>query len=125
MPEGTKSLALVVQDIDAPDPEGPLVPWTCWVVVNISPSLKGLPEGFSRKEEELGGELGGIREGNNDLKVPGWHVPKLPSHSHRLEFKLYALDDDRLHFGSKVTKERVLETIEGHVIGEAVLIAIF
>lgn len=71
VPDGTKTLALVVQDIDAPDPSGPIVPWTIWVVVNIPPTLKRLPEGFSGKEEELGGEYAGIKEGHTDWKVPG------------------------------------------------------
>ncbi|KAL3830203.1 hypothetical protein ACJIZ3_019005 [Penstemon smallii] len=124
LPQGTKSLALIVQDIDAAiDPTGPMVPCTNWVVVNIPATLKGLPEGFSGKEEEVGSDYVGIKEGNNDLKVPGWRVPKMPSHGHRLEFKLYALDDE-LHLGNKVTKEKVLEAIEGHVLGEAVFIAI-
>lgn len=101
VPQGTKSLALVVQDIDAPDPNGPIVPWTHWVVVNIPPTVKKLPEGFSGKEEEVGGDYGGIKEGNNDWKVPGWRGPKLPNHGHRFEFKLYALDDE-LHLGHKV-----------------------
>ncbi|OVA02748.1 Phosphatidylethanolamine-binding protein PEBP [Macleaya cordata] len=124
VPQGTKSLALVVQDIDAPDPSGPIVPWTVWVVVNIPPSLKGLPEGFSGKEEEVGagGEFAEIKEGNNDFKVPGWRGPKLPSRGHRFEFKLYALDDIP-HLGRKVTKEKLLEAIQGHLLGEAVLIA--
>ncbi|KAH7843756.1 hypothetical protein Vadar_020385 [Vaccinium darrowii] len=126
IPEGTKSIALVVQDIDASDPDGPIVPWTHWVVVNIPPSLKGLPEGFSGKEEE---EVGGIKEGNNDWKVPGWRGPKMPTTGHhppghRLEFKLFALDEE-LHLGSKVTKEKLLDAIEGHVLGEAVLMAYF
>ncbi|KAM5560487.1 UPF0098 protein [Rosa sericea] len=124
-PPGTKSLALVVQDIDAPDPKDPVVPWTNWVVVNIPPGVKCLPEGFSGKEEDqMGGQYGGLKEGNNDLKVPGWCGPKLPSPGHRFEFKLYALDDE-LHLGHKVTKEKVLEAIEGHVLGEAVMIAYF
>ncbi|XP_042515675.1 UPF0098 protein CPn_0877/CP_0992/CPj0877/CpB0906 [Macadamia integrifolia] len=118
LPEGTKSLALVVQDIDAPDPSGPIVPWTIWVVANIPPTLKGLPEGFSGKEEEVGGDYANIKEGHTDWKVPGWRGPKLPSHCHRFEFKLYALDD-MMHLGNKVTKERLLELIEGHVLGEA------
>lgn len=71
VPEGTKTLALVVQVIDAPDPSGPIVPWTIWVAANIPATLKGLPEGFSgRKEEELDGDYAGIKEGNNDWKVP-------------------------------------------------------
>lgn len=124
VPEGTQSLALVVQDIDAPDPSSPIVPWTCWVVANIPPQLKGLPEGFSGKGHEHGGDYAEIQEGNNDHKVPGWRGPKLPSHGHRFEFKLYALDE-KLNLGHKVTKEKLLEAIEGHVVGEAELIATF
>ncbi|CAN4115883.1 unnamed protein product [Withania somnifera] len=123
LPEGTKSLSLVVQDIDAPDPNGPIVPWVVWVATNIPPTLKGLPEGFSGKGEELGGDYAHVKEGNNDEKVPGWRGPKLPNHGHRFEFKLFALDDE-LNLGNKVTKDKVLEAVEGHVLGEAVLIAI-
>ncbi|MCI88877.1 UPF0098 protein MTH_273-like, partial [Trifolium medium] len=68
-------------DIDAPDPDGPIVPWTHWVVVNIPATVKGLPEGFSGKEE-MGGEYAGIKEGSNDLKQPGWCCPKMPTHGH-------------------------------------------
>ncbi|KAL1804629.1 hypothetical protein ACET3Z_027697 [Daucus carota] len=124
VPAETKTLALIVEDIDAPDPSGPMVPWTCWVVVNIPPTLKGLPEGFSGKEEEKGGDYVNIKEGNNDLKVPGWGGPKVPSPGHRFEFKLYALDDE-LRLGNKVTKDKVLDAIGGHVLGEARLTAIF
>lgn len=75
-------------------------------MANIRQSLKGLPEGFSGKEEEVGGEYGEIKEGNNDWKVPGWRGPKLPTTGHhppghRLEFKLYGLDEE-LHLGRKV-----------------------
>ncbi|XP_041028124.1 UPF0098 protein CPn_0877/CP_0992/CPj0877/CpB0906 [Juglans microcarpa x Juglans regia] len=125
VPDGTKALALVVQDIDAPDPSDPIVPWTIWVVANIPPTLKGLSEGFSGKEEEVGGDYAGIKEGYNDYKVPGWRGPKLPSHGHRFEFKLYALDDDQLHLGNKVTKDKLLDAIQGHVLEEAVLMAVF
>ncbi|XP_031498220.1 uncharacterized protein LOC116262843 isoform X2 [Nymphaea colorata] len=124
VPHGTQSLALIVQDIDAPDPSGPIVPWTHWVVVNIPPTLKGLPEGFSGKEEEKGGDCRGIKEGNNDFKIPGWRGPKLPSYGHRFQFKLYALDE-QLHLGNKVTKDKVVDAIQGHVLGEAELMAIF
>ncbi|KAI3908559.1 hypothetical protein MKX01_009361 [Papaver californicum] len=119
VPDGTKSLALVVQD-----PDANVIPWNVWVVNNIPPSLKGLPEGFSGKVEELGGDYGQIQEGNNDHKVPGWRVPKLPEHGHRFEFKLYALDD-LMHLGHKVTKEKLIEAVEGHVLGEADLVSFF
>jgi hypothetical protein len=49
----------------------------------------------------MGGEYAGIKEGNNDWKQPGWRCPKMATHGHRLEFKLYALDDE-LHLGNKV-----------------------
>ncbi|KAG8377056.1 hypothetical protein BUALT_Bualt09G0128300 [Buddleja alternifolia] len=122
LPEGTKSLALIVHDIDTPELGGATVPFTIWVVVNIPPTLKGLPEGFSLKEEEMGGDYAGIKEGTNDMKKIGWQAPKMPESGHRVEFKLYALDDE-LDLGHKVTKEKVLDAIEGHVLGEAALIA--
>ena len=124
VPDGTQSLALVVEDIDAPDPESPIVPWTHWVVVNIPPTLKGLPEEFSGKEEEMGGEYAGIKEGVNDFKVPGWRGPKPQTSEHRYEFKLYALDE-QVHVGNKVSKEKLLEAIEGHVLGEAELVVTY
>ncbi|XP_008805061.1 UPF0098 protein CPn_0877/CP_0992/CPj0877/CpB0906 [Phoenix dactylifera] len=124
VPEGTKSLALVVEDVDAPDPSGPIVPWTHWVVVNIPPSVKGLPEGFSGKEEEVGGDYAGIKEGTNDFKLPGWRGSKPPSAGHHFRFKLYALDD-LVHLGNKVTKDKLLDSIEGRVLGEAELVAIY
>ncbi|KAL8140731.1 hypothetical protein V2J09_006752 [Rumex salicifolius] len=124
VPEGAKSLALVVQDIDAPSLAGATVPWTHWLVENIPPTLKGLPEDYSSKKDELGGEFDKIREGINDWKVVGWRGGMLPSHGHRIEFKLYALDDE-INVGHKVTKDKLLEAIDGHVLGEAVLIAIF
>ncbi|KAK9073047.1 hypothetical protein SSX86_007369 [Deinandra increscens subsp. villosa] len=123
VPDRAKTLALVVEDIDAPDPGGPLVPWTVWVVINIPATLKRLPEGFSGKEEEMGGDYTDVKEGNNDFKVPGWRMPKMASSGHRFEFKLYALDDE-IDLGHKVTKDKLMEAIEGHVVGEAVLMAV-
>jgi Raf kinase inhibitor-like YbhB/YbcL family protein len=111
VPDGTKTLALVVQDIDAPDPSGPIVPGTIWVVVNIPPTVNRLAEGFSGKKEELGDEYAGIKEGHNNWKVPGWRGPKLPSHGHRFEFKLYALDDE-MHLGNKVRKTRTIPLVK-------------
>ncbi|BAF17716.2 uncharacterized protein [Oryza sativa Japonica Group] len=124
VPDGTRSLALVVHDVDAPDPDGPIVPWTHWVVANIPPSVKGLPEGFSGKEGAAAREYGGIQEGVNDWKQPGWRGPIPPSRGHRIQFKLYALDDE-VHLGNKVTKDKLMDAIEGHVLGEAELMAVF
>ncbi|KAL6001419.1 hypothetical protein ACLOJK_007155, partial [Asimina triloba] len=46
------------------------------------------PENF-----DVGGEYGGIKEGKNDQKVPGWRGLKLPTSGHRYCFQLYALDE--------------------------------
>ncbi|TVU19774.1 hypothetical protein EJB05_35990, partial [Eragrostis curvula] len=125
VPEGTKSLALVVQDIDAPDPDSPVVPWTHWVVANIPPDTKGLPEGFSGGGAGGGREeVGGLQEGVNDWKQPGWRGPVPTSRGHRIQFRLYALDDE-LHLGNKVTADKLMDAIEGHVLGEAELTAVY
>ncbi|KAK7349782.1 hypothetical protein VNO77_07444 [Canavalia gladiata] len=124
VPPKTKSLALLVQDIDAVDPTGRVVALVHWVVVNIPVSVKGIPEGFSGKGEEVGGEYGVIEEGVNDWKVRVWRGPKTPNYHDRFEFRLYALDD-HMHFHNQVTKEKLLDTIAGHVVGEAVLTATF
>ncbi|KAF3330628.1 Phosphatidylethanolamine-binding protein [Carex littledalei] len=124
VPDGTKSLALVVEDAEVTsEPDGPAVPWTHWVVMNIPPSVKRLPEGLSNKEC-LGQEYGQIKEGNNDWKVPGWCGPVQQSGNHRIVFRLYALDDE-MHLGNKVTKDKLVEAIEGHVLAEAELMALF
>ncbi|KAK4268554.1 hypothetical protein QN277_025196 [Acacia crassicarpa] len=124
VPDQAKSLALLVQDIDAVDPRGHLVPVTHWVVVNIPPTLKGLPKGFSGKQDELGDVYSGIEEGLNDWNVKLWNGPKMPNYGDRFEFKLYALDSNK-HFDNQVTTEKLMEAIAGHVVGEAVFIATF
>ncbi|GJM88853.1 hypothetical protein PR202_ga05426 [Eleusine coracana subsp. coracana] len=124
VPEGTKSLALVVQDVDAPDPDRPVVPWTHWVVANIPPDTKGLPEGFSGGGAGAGREFGGLQEGVNDWKQPGWRGPVPPSRGHRIQFRLYALDDE-VHLGNKVTADKLMDAIEGHVLGQAELTAVY
>lgn len=101
MPPKTKSMALVVQDIDAVDPTGHPAAPAHWVVVNIPVSVKGLPEGFSGKKEELGGEYENIEEGVNDWNVRVWRGPKVPNYQDRFEFRLYALDD-HMHFDNQV-----------------------
>ncbi|XP_044965271.1 UPF0098 protein CPn_0877/CP_0992/CPj0877/CpB0906-like [Hordeum vulgare subsp. vulgare] len=90
VPGGMRSLALVVQDIDADK----RVPWMHWVVANKSHEEKGLPEGFSGAggNANAGGE-GVLQEGVNDWKQPGWRGPAPDSHGHRIQFRLYALDD--------------------------------
>lgn len=86
VPEGTKSLALVVEDPDAPDPAAPKRIWVHWVVYDIPVRAPGLAEG-------VGGEdlPEGSREGLNDWKKPGYGGPCPPVGRPRYSFRLYAL----------------------------------
>ncbi|KAH7445068.1 hypothetical protein KP509_02G105000 [Ceratopteris richardii] len=121
VPDGTESLALIMQDPDAPDPNAPIVPWVHWVLTNIPPTLKGIPANFTTKDMDPKNEYAEIQEGVNDWKLPGYRGPNPPVGVHCYEFRLYALDC-KLKLGHKATKDKVLDAIEGHVLGEALLI---
>src|SRR5215210_2709323 len=82
VPPAAKSLALIVDDPDAPRGT-----WVHWVVYNLPPSATGLPEGAGS-----GALLAGATSGRNDFKRTGYGGPCPPSGSHRYFFKLYALD---------------------------------
>eukprot|EP00243_Klebsormidium_subtile_P003818 TRINITY_DN17428_c0_g1_i1.p1 TRINITY_DN17428_c0_g1~~TRINITY_DN17428_c0_g1_i1.p1 ORF type:complete len:198 (+),score=56.50 TRINITY_DN17428_c0_g1_i1:177-770(+) len=125
VPEGTESLALIMEDLDAPDPASPIVPWVHWIVVNIPPTLHGLPENFrvhGLDESEIKKEHQGITEGYNDFKQPGYRGPAPPtSAAHRFGFRLYALDKRFEKLPNKITKPVLEEAMEGHILGEAKL----
>ncbi|MED6138729.1 hypothetical protein PIB30_077181 [Stylosanthes scabra] len=125
VPPKTRSLALLVQDIDAVDPMGRKIQPAHWIVVNIPTTVNRLPEGFSGKVIRVENEeYSGIEEGINDWKVNVWRGPKMPNYGDTFEFRLYALDFDH-HFDNQVTKEKLLDAITGHVVGEAVLATTF
>src|SRR6476659_1589346 len=85
VPEGTVSLALVVDDPDAPDPRHPKRTWVHWVVYGIPETVSALPEGAHPLPA-------GAREGKNDWKTTGYRGPCPPIGRHRYFHKLYALD---------------------------------
>ena len=89
LPSGTKSLVLIVDDPDAPDPAAPRMVWVHWVLFNIPPSTTGLSEGVRTLPAGTG-------EGLNDWKRTGYGGPAPPIGRHRYFFKLYALDE-KLH----------------------------
>lgn len=119
VPSGTKSLALIVDDPDAPDPANPRTTWVHWVLYNIPTSVNGLPEGV--KKEDL---PKGVLEGLNDWKRTGYGGPCPPIGKHRYFHKLYALD---ITFPDLVrpTKAKLEKTMEGHVILKAELIGLY
>ena len=119
IPEGTKSLALIVDDPDAPDPAAPKRVWIHWVLYDIPASVTGLREG-------TGGEdlPEGSREGLNDWKKAGYGGPCPPIGRHRYFFRLYALDvilGDLKH----PTKAQLERAMEGNVIGQAELMGTY
>ena len=111
LPDGTKSLALIVDDPDAPG--GTFVHW---VVYDLPADLEGLPEDLPRdKAFPIGGEQG--INSTNDL---GYMGPCPPSGTHRYFFKLYALDE-RTNLPAGETKARLLDAMEGHILGQGQL----
>jgi len=117
VPEGTKSLALIVDDPDAPDPRAPKMTWVHWVLYNIPPNTKGLEEDIDVLPE-------GTLEGLNDWKRTGYGGPCPPIGRHRYFFKLYALDI-MLPDLKMPTKKAVEEAMKGHVLERAELIGTY
>ncbi len=119
VPEGTRSLALVVDDPDAPDPAAPKVTWVHWVLYDISPVVSGLAEGAHRRE------LGtGTRMGRNDWGRLGYGGPCPPIGRHRYFFKLYALDVVLGDLGTP-TKRELEDAMDGHVVARAELVGTY
>ena len=113
VPGNAKSLVLIVDDPDAPDPEAPRMIWVHWVLYNIPPEAAGLPEGATSADLPSG-----TLEGLNDWKRTGYGGPCPPIGRHRYFHKLYALDT-LLPDLKKPTKAAVESAMKGHVIGHA------
>jgi Raf kinase inhibitor-like YbhB/YbcL family protein len=117
-PEGVKSLALIVDDPDAPDPSAPQRTWVHWVVYGIPPTTHELPENASSDLPA------GIREGVNDSRRIGYGPPCPPIGRHRYVFKLYALDST-LSSLDKPSKDELVEAMQGHILSRAQLIGTY
>jgi Raf kinase inhibitor-like YbhB/YbcL family protein len=119
VPEGAKSLALIVDDPDAPDPEAPKVTWVHWVVYNLPAGCAGLPEvGRPASLPQ------GAREGLNDWKQTGYRGPCPPIGRHRYFHKLYALDVMLPDLGAP-TKAGLEDAMKGHVLARAELVGTY
>jgi hypothetical protein len=121
VPAEAKTLALIVEDPDAPDPENPQRIWTHWVVHNIPAHTCFLPrkeEGCGLPEGASGGQMpDGAVEGYNDWEKIGWGGPCPPVGRHRYYFRLYALDAELP--ASPMTREELLKAMEGHIVDRA------
>lgn len=119
VPAGAASLALVMDDPDAPDPKAPKMTWVHWVLYNIPASATGLKEGISPRDLPSG-----TLEGLNDWKRTGWGGPCPPKGRHRYFFKLYALDivlPDLKH----PVKSKLEAAMDGHVVAKTELIGTY
>jgi len=119
VPEDTRSLVLVVDDPDAPDPQAPKVTWVHWVVYNIPSDVNGFPAGATSKDLPPGTE-----EGLNDWKNIGYGGPCPPIGRHRYFHKLYALDTTLTVAGTP-TKAMIEAAMQGHVIAQAELVGTY
>lgn len=119
VPAGTRSLALIVDDPDAPDPAAPRITWVHWVLYDLPPATGGLAAGVTA------GDLpAGTRQGQSSWQRTGYGGPCPPIGRHRYFHKLYALDI-RLGERGALDKEALLEAMQGHVLGRAELIGTY
>jgi Raf kinase inhibitor-like YbhB/YbcL family protein len=116
VPAGAKSLVLILDDPDAPDPAAPKRTWVHWVLYNIPPSAAGLSEGVATAELPAG-----TREGVNDWHRTGYGGPCPPVGNHRYFHKLYALDTI-LPDLNRPTKAELEKAMHDHIIGQSELI---
>jgi Raf kinase inhibitor-like YbhB/YbcL family protein len=111
VPGGTRALALIYDD-----PDAPAGLWVHWVVFNLPRDATGLPEGVP-PDKTLA--IGGV-QGMNSGRRLGYGGPCPPSGTHRYYFKLYALDN-ALSLGSNATAKDLQAAMKGHILAETQL----
>ena len=119
LPAGTQSLALIVDDPDAPDPAAPRMTWVHWVLYNIPPTATGLAAAIAP-----GALPAGTRQGLNDWGRTGYGGPCPPIGRHRYFHKLYALDTVLPDLG-KPTKAALEQAMKSHVLASTELVGTY
>jgi Raf kinase inhibitor-like YbhB/YbcL family protein len=119
VPQGTRSLALVIDDPDAPDPAAPRMTWVHWIVFNLPPHESELPEAANRHGLPPDSSVGTNSGGRNDYGGP---CP--PVGRHRYFHKLFALDMvlDDSRVGDIDSLKRAMD---GHVIASTEFFATY
>ncbi|MBI5843428.1 MAG: YbhB/YbcL family Raf kinase inhibitor-like protein [Deltaproteobacteria bacterium] len=121
LPPGTKSLAIIAEDPDAPWPRLPLLKWVHWIAYNIPASEGGLAEGADRSEQMASGAL----SGKNSFKRFGYDGPAPVLGRHRYFFRVYALDSMIELPAGKANKKSLLEAMQGRILEQAELMGTF
>ena len=115
VPEQTRSIALILED-----PDAPMGTFVHWVLFNLPPETKGLPENVP-----VGKTLAnGAKHGAGTSKKIGYMGPCPPSGTHRYFFRVYALDS-KLDLKSGSSKERLLRAMQGHILSEGQLMGTY
>ncbi len=112
VPTNTQSIAILCDD-----PDAPVGDWVHWVVFNLAPDLRSLPENIARDAQLPGDAVQGL----NDYNRVGYDGPcPPPGQTHRYFFKVFALDT-RLLLDSKTRKKDLLKAMRGHVLAQGAL----
>ncbi len=119
VPAGARSLVLILDDPDAPDPKAPRMTWVHWVLYNIPLTATGLPEAVAAKNLPKG-----TLEGINDWKRAGYGGPCPPVGQHRYFHKLYALDRV-LPDLNRPTKAKLEAAMRGHIVSQAEIVGTY
>ena len=119
VPETAKSLVLIVDDPDAPDPKAPKMVWVHWMLYNLPPAIDNLPEAISSNELPAG-----TLEGLNDWKRTGYGGPCPPIGQHRYFHKLYALDE-MLPDLNMPFKTKLENAMKGHILATTQLVGMY
>ena len=116
-PAGTQSLALIVDD-----PDAPVGTWVHWVLYNIPAATLSLQEDLRITGKNT--DPNAIYIGKNSSGKIGYDGPCPPSGTHRYFFKLYALDTS-IDLLPGATKEQVLKEMDGHILAQGELVGTF
>lgn len=112
VPEGTKSIALICDD-----PDAPMGTWVHWVLFNLPAETRELAENIP-PDRTL---PNGARQGTSDFGRIGYGGPCPPSGTHRYFFKIYALDT-QIDLAAGAKKAQLLKAVEGHILDQGQLI---
>lgn len=117
VPAAAKSLALILDDPDAPDPAAPRITWVHWVLYNLPAGINSLEEGVA-----VNARL--ALQGMNDWHQPGYRGPCPPFGKHRYFFKLYALDTmlPDMQYPTKTVLEKAMRN---HILAQSELIGLY
>ena len=122
LPEGTREIAVICADVGAGNPP----PWVHWIIYGIPATAQGLPEGLPiQPGQVMPDDVAGAIQGHNGWRRPYYRGPAPPRGTpHLYHFTVFALDEE-LGLEPRLTREDLLEAMEGHIIGRGELVPVY